>query len=181
MIDFKPGNVVDGDDATYWTTDDGTKSGSLTIKWNTAKKFDVVSIEEAIQKGQHINSYTVEYKTSDSANWQTLKTGVTIGAKRLIRTSPVSATQVRITVGTSDGKVPMLSEVGVYKASEGFQLAGSAPEGMETTSVNDTTKLHSVLQDGIRRQEADISTVRIHGQIKQMQNLLLNSTEQKHI
>ena len=34
----------------------------------------------------------------------------------------------------------MLSEVGVYKASEGFQLAGSAPEGMETTSVNDTTK-----------------------------------------
>ena len=139
-VDFKPGNVVDGDDATYWTTDDGTKSGSLTIKWDTAKKFDVVSIEEAIQKGQHINSYTVEYKTSDSANWQTLKTGVTIGAKRLIRTSPVSATQVRITVGTSEGKVPMLSEVGVYKASEGFQLAGSAPEGMETTSVNDATK-----------------------------------------
>lgn len=139
-VDFKPGNVVDGDDATYWTTDDGIKSGSLTIKWDTAKKFDVVSIEEAIQKGQHINSYTVEYKTSDSANWQTLKTGVTIGAKRLIRTSPVSATQVRITVGTSEGKVPMLSEVGVYKASEGFQLAGSAPEGMETTSVNDTKK-----------------------------------------
>lgn len=139
-VDFKPGNVVDGDDATYWTTDDSIKSGSLTIKWDTAKKFDVVSIEEAIQKGQHINSYTVEYKTSDSANWQTLKTGVTIGAKRLIRTSPVSATQVRITVGTSEGKVPMLSEVGVYKASEGFQLAGSAPEGMETTSVNDTKK-----------------------------------------
>lgn len=139
-IDFKPGNVVDGDDATYWTTDDGTKSGSLTIKWNTAKKFDVVSIEEAIQKGQHINSYKVEYKTSDSASWQTLKSGVTIGAKRLVRTSPVSATQVRITVGTSDGKVPMLSEVGVYKASEGFQLAGTAPEGMETTSVNDTSK-----------------------------------------
>lgn len=139
-IDFKPGNVVDGDDATYWTTDDGTKSGSLTIKWNTAKKFDVVSIEEAIQKGQHINSYKVEYKTSDSANWQTLKSGVTIGAKRLVRTSPVSATQVKITVGTSEGKVPMLSEVGVYKASEGFQLAGSAPEGMETTSVNDATK-----------------------------------------
>ena len=34
----------------------------------------------------------------------------------------------------------MLSEVGVYKASEGFQLAGTAPEGMETTSVNDTSK-----------------------------------------
>lgn len=134
---FKPGNVVDGNDATYWTTNDGTTSGSLTIKWNTAKKFDVVSFEEAIQKGQHINSYKVEYKASDDAQWQTLKSGVTVGAKRLVRTAPVAATQVKITVGTTDGKVPMLSEVGVYKASEGFQLAGAAPEGMVTTSVNE--------------------------------------------
>jgi len=137
---FKPGNVVDSDDSTYWTTNDGKTSGSLTIKWNTAKKFDVVSFEEAIQKGQHINSYKVEYKASDDAQWQTLKSGVTVGAKRLVRTAPVSATQVKITVGTSDGKVPMLSEVGVYKASEGFQLAGAAPEGMDTTSVNETSK-----------------------------------------
>jgi alpha-L-fucosidase len=137
---FKPGNVVDSDDSTYWTTNDGKTSGSLTIKWNTAKKFDVVSFEEAIQKGQHINSYKVEYKASDDAQWQTLKSGKTVGAKRLVRTAPVSATQVKITVGTSDGKVPMLSEVGVYKASEGFQLAGAAPEGMDTTSVNETSK-----------------------------------------
>lgn len=134
---FKPGNVIDGNDATYWTTNDGTTSGSLTIKWNTAKKFDVVSIEEAIQKGQHINSYRVEYKATDNAEWQTLKSGETVGSKRLVRTAPVAATQVKITVGTTDGKVPMLSEVGVYKASEGFQLAGAAPEGMVTTSVND--------------------------------------------
>ena len=137
---FKPGNVVDAKDETYWTTDDGTKEGSLTIKWDKAKKFDVVSIEEAIQKGQHINSYKVEYKASDEAPWQTLKSGETVGAKRLVRTPPVSATQVKITVGTSDGKVPMLSEVGVYKASKGFQLASTAPEGMESTSVNDTDK-----------------------------------------
>lgn len=137
---FKPGNVVDAKDETYWTTDDGTKEGSLTIKWDKAKKFDVVSIEEAIQKGQHINSYKVEYKASNEAPWQTLKSGETVGAKRLVRTAPVSATQVKITVGTTNGKVPMLSEVGVYKASEGFQLAGAAPEGMDTTSVNETSK-----------------------------------------
>ena len=137
---FKPENVVDAKDETYWTTDDGTKEGSLTIKWDKAKKFDVVSIEEAIQKGQHINSYKVEYKASNEAPWQTLKSGETVGAKRLVRTPPVSATQVKITVGTSDGKVPMLSEVGVYKASKGFQLASTAPEGMESTSVNDTNK-----------------------------------------
>lgn len=139
-IDFKPGNAVDDDDATYWTTDDGTTSGSLTIKWDSAKRFDVVSIEEAIQNGQHINSYKVEYKENDNASWQSMERGVTVGSKRLIRTSPISATQVRITVGTSTGKVPQLSEVGVYKASKGFQLSGAAPDGMDSTSVNDKTK-----------------------------------------
>ncbi len=139
-IDFKPGNAVDDDDATYWTTDDGTTSGSLTIKWDSAKRFDVVSIEEAIQNGQHINSYKVEYKENDNASWQTMESGVTVGSKRLIRTSPISATQVKITVGTSTGKVPQLSEVGVYKASKGFQLSGAAPDGMDSTSVNDTKK-----------------------------------------
>lgn len=139
-IDFKPGNAVDDADATYWTTDDGTTSGSLTIKWDSAKRFDVVSIEEAIQNGQHINSYKVEYKENDNASWQTMESGVTVGSKRLIRTSPISATQVKITVGTSTGKVPQLSEVGVYKASKGFQLSGAAPDGMDSTSVNDKTK-----------------------------------------
>lgn len=139
-IDFKPGNAVDDDDATYWTTDDGTTSGSLTIKWDSAKRFDVVSIEEAIQNGQHINSYEVEYKENDNASWQPMERGVTVGSKRLIRTSPISATQIRITVGTSTGKVPQLSEVGVYKASKGFQLSGAAPDGMDSTSVNDTKK-----------------------------------------
>lgn len=139
-IDFKPGNAVDDDDATYWTTDDGTTSGSLTIKWDSAKRFDVVSIEEAIQNGQHINSYEVEYKENENASWQPMERGVTVGSKRLIRTSPISATQIRITVGTSTGKVPQLSEVGVYKASKGFQLSGAAPDGMDSTSVNDTTK-----------------------------------------
>lgn len=139
-IDFKPGNAVDDDDATYWTTDNGTTSGSLTIKWDSAKRFDVVSIEEAIQNGQHINNYKVKYKENDNASWQTMESGVTVGSKRLIRTSPISATQVKITVGTSTGKVPQLSEVGVYKASKGFQLSGAAPDGMDSTSVNDTNK-----------------------------------------
>ena len=137
---FKPGQAIDGDDATYWTTDEGNKSGSLTVKWKSPKNFDVVSIEEAIQKGQRINKYKVEYKATDDAQWQELKSGVTIGAKRLVRTNPVSATQVRITVETPEGKVPMLSEIGVYKASKAFQLSGTAPQGMTVTSVGDTEK-----------------------------------------
>lgn len=134
---FKPGNTVDGNDDTYWTTNDGTNEGSLLIDLGSSKKFDVVSIEEAIQNGQRINSYKVEYRNGSGA-WMVLDEGETIGAKRLVRTSAVTADQIKITVSTTDGKVPMISEVGVYKASEGFELAASAPTGMDVIDIEDT-------------------------------------------
>lgn len=134
---FKPGNTVDGNDDTYWTTNDGTNEGSLLIDLGSSKKFDVVSIEEAIQNGQRINSYKVEYRNGSGA-WTVLDEGETIGAKRLVRTSAVTADQIKITVSTTDDKVPMISEVGVYKASEGFELAAAAPTGMDVIDIEDT-------------------------------------------
>lgn len=134
---FKPGNTVDGNDDTYWTTNEGTNEGSLLIDLGSSKKFDVVSIEEAIQNGQRINSYKVEYRNGSGA-WTVLDEGETIGAKRLVRTSAVTADQIKITVSTTDDKVPMISEVGVYKASEGFELAASAPTGMDVIDIEDS-------------------------------------------
>lgn len=135
-IAYKPGNVLDGDDATYWTVNDGTSTGTLTLDLGGTKVFDVVSIEEAIQFGQRITSFSVEYRNGDSEEWKTFDSGTTIGAKRLSRNAPVRASQLRITVTTS-GAVPMLSEVGVYKASEGFELAGAMPMGMDCIDITD--------------------------------------------
>ena len=133
---FQPGNTVDGDDSTYWTTDDGTNTGTLLIDLGGTKTFDVVSIEEAIQNGQRINEYKVEYRNEDG-EWEELDSGETIGAKRLVRSSAVKGDQVRITVSTSEGKVPMISEIGVYKASEGFELTSAAPDGMDVIDITD--------------------------------------------
>lgn len=134
---FSPANVTDGKDDTYWTTEDGENSGSILLDLGSAKKFDVVSIEEAIQNGQRINNYKVEYRNGNGA-WTLLKEGETIGAKRLIRVPAVTADQVKITVETTDDKVPMISEAGVYKASAGFEMAASAPTGMEVIDISDT-------------------------------------------
>ena len=134
-VAYKPGNTIDGKDNTYWTTDDGTNTGTLLVDLGGVKSFDVVSVEEAIQNGQRINAYTVEYRDA-SGQWNTLQSGQTIGAKRLVRTNVVKGDQVRITVSTPDGKVPMLSEVGVYKASDGFQLPGAAPDGMDVIDIS---------------------------------------------
>ena len=134
---YKPGNTVDGNDSTYWTTEDGTNKGTLLIDLGGVKTFDVVSVEEAIQNGQRINEYKIEYRNSDG-EWTVMDSGETIGAKRLCRTGAVKGDQVRITVSTTEGKVPMISEVGVYKASEGFELAGTAPDGMDVIDISNS-------------------------------------------
>lgn len=134
---YKPGNMIDENDDTYWTTDDGTKSGEILIDLGKETKFDVVSVEEAIQNGQRINNYKIEYRNGDSGAWTLLEEGKTIGAKRLCRTSETTARQIKITVGTTDGKVPMISEVGVYKTTEGMEKANPIPKGMEVIDVTD--------------------------------------------
>lgn len=135
---YKPGNMIDENDDTYWTTDDGTKSGEILIDLGKETKFDVLSVEEAIQNGQRINNYKIEYRNGDSGAWTLLEEGKTIGAKRLCRTSETTARQIKITVGTTDGKVPMISEVGVYKTTEGMEKANPIPKGMEVIDVTDT-------------------------------------------
>ena len=134
---FKPGNMIDENDETYWTTSDGTKSGEILIDLGKETKFDVVSIEEAIQNGQRINNYKVEYRNGDSGAWTLLEKGQTIGAKRLCRTSETSARQIKITVETKAGKVPMISEVGVYKSTEDMEKPNPIPKGMEVIDVTD--------------------------------------------
>ena len=65
--------------------------------------------------------------------------GKTIGAKRLVRTGTVKADQIRITVDTNKtDALPIISEIGVYKTSEAFELAGSAPDGMDVIDIEDT-------------------------------------------
>lgn len=149
-IAYSPDNLVDGDPLTYWTVEDSTTSGSVLIDLGKVTTFDVVSIEESIEFGQRITSFKVEY-SNDAQNWQTMKEGSTIGAKRLVRTAPVKARYVKITVATDDsdvytysgsntaakGTVPMLAEVGIYKASEGFALGSGAPDGMEIIDERD--------------------------------------------
>ena len=134
---FKPGNMIDEKDETYWTTDDGTKTGEILVDLGEKKNFDVVSIEEAIQNGQRINDYKVEYREGTEGEWTLLEKGQTIGAKRLCRTSETSARQIKITVTTPDGKVPMISEVGVYKSTEDMEKPNPIPKGMEVIDITD--------------------------------------------
>ena len=138
-LTYSPQNVLDGKDDTYWTVEDNTKEGTLLIDLKKDTTFDVVSIEESIEFGQRIGKFKVEYQAADGS-WKKFDEGSTVGAKRLSRRSPVKSSKIRITVTAHDSaenKVPMISEVGVYKAVAGMEAPSGIPEGLQV--VDDRT------------------------------------------
>ncbi len=134
-IKFKPSNVADENDTTYWAAEDGTKTASLYIDLGQTTIFDALTLEEDIRFGQRIESFTVSYKNAAGV-WIEFSRGSTIGGKRVILEKPVQAKELRITftgMTASDGTVaaPVISHVGVYKATSAFAIGSAAPEGID--------------------------------------------------
>lgn len=130
-------------DNTYWAPAEGKTTGSLEINLGGLKKFDVVSIEEYIQKGQTISSFTVEYKDI-TGRWHDFASGKTISSKRLCRGETVEGTAVRINI-TGAKDTPKICNVGVFKAAKGFEVASSGsdaslPSNLKKVSINDATR-----------------------------------------
>ena len=147
--EYSPVNVLDeipdGEmyDETYWAPAEGESTGSLEINLGGLKTFDVVSIEEYIQKGQAISSWSVEYKDI-TGQWKEFASGTTISAKRLCRSAAVEGTAVRINIlSTYADTTPMICNVGVFKASEGFEAEaeGSAklPTNLDSIPITEFT------------------------------------------
>ncbi|MDJ1505540.1 alpha-L-fucosidase [Xanthocytophaga agilis] len=107
-------NTTDGSTKTFWATEDGVNQAMITIPFGRATTFDRISLAEPIEFGQRVNTFTVEAFVD--GKWEFVAKGTTIGYKRLLRIKPVTATQVRMTIGTA-GTPLLISEIGIYKAS----------------------------------------------------------------
>lgn len=129
---FSASKVLDEDNDTYWTLQDGATSGQITIDLGQDRTFDLISIQEYIPLGQRIASTTIEYCDANG-NWHTFAETTTIGARRLALGYPVTGSKIRITVSNVEGcgGVPLLSSVGVYKASPLMAKKGLFPQGFE--------------------------------------------------
>ena len=49
----------------------------------------------------------------------------------------VTARQVKITVKAPEGKVPMISEIGVFKATDSMKKANPIPSGMDLSDASE--------------------------------------------
>ena len=117
-------NMNDDNKDTYWATNDGTKTATITLTWDETQNIHYVSLMEYIKLGQRIKGFKIE-TTEDGATWTERARGVektTVGYKRIIPLNGSTSSSygngynvkgVRITI--TDAKAcPTLHTVQVY-------------------------------------------------------------------
>lgn len=114
--------VLDGSLDTWWEAAPGRSDGTLTLTLPRRTRFDVVSLQEAVdRRGQRIESFEIE--TWDGTAWTAparhpADVTTTVGHRRLIRLrAPVTTDRVRVRI-TGARLEPTLAEIGLYKQSE---------------------------------------------------------------
>lgn len=108
---FSAANVSDGKKETYWATDDKVTSASVEISLVAPTSIKYVLLQEYIQLGQRVKSFTVEAKVRDE--WKKIAEGMTIGYKRILKFDPVEASAIKITIVDSKA-CPLISNIAVY-------------------------------------------------------------------
>jgi alpha-L-fucosidase len=105
-------HINDNDTNTYWSSGNGDDKCKIEINFNKPINANVLKISEYIALGQRIKSFHFEIKSENE--WKSIKTGTTIGNKRLIRFTSNDIDAIRITILETKGK-PAISEIGFYK------------------------------------------------------------------
>ncbi len=113
---FETSHLVDGNQDTYWSTDDVVKNVGIVFEFDQPVTFDVVRFREYLPLGQRVEGWEVDSWTGSS--WRMLSEGASIGSCRIIHTTPVTTTKVRFRI-TKSPVCPAISEFGLYLKSSG--------------------------------------------------------------
>lgn len=108
---YAAANLTDGKKETYWATDDGVTTGNLEVTLANNPTLKYIVLQEYIQLGQRVKSFTVEAWTG--GQWQKIADGTTIGYKRILKVNPIQTNKLRISI-TGAKACPVLSNLEIY-------------------------------------------------------------------
>ena len=121
---YEATNLIDGDKDTYWATNDGTTSATITLTWDTPQRIHFVALQEYIKLGQRVKAFKIETSNDGSSDWTERGGSIqqtTVGYKRIIPLngstsnygSALSVKGVRVTIEDSKA-CPLLHTLSVY-------------------------------------------------------------------
>ena len=107
---FHPANLLDGNPATYWATDDGVTESEVVLSFPAPVTFNVVSLREFLPLGQRVEHFAID--VDRNGEWQEYAHGTAIGNRRLVRGVTCTTDRVRLRL---DGAVcPALAEMALF-------------------------------------------------------------------
>lgn len=106
-------NATDGNNASYWATDDGVTRASLTIDLSEPTEINRVLLQEYIPLGQRVKEFSIAGKVG--GKWIQIDTQTTIGYKRILRFNTVIATAFRLDIADAKAS-PLISNLALYRA-----------------------------------------------------------------
>lgn len=114
--EYKPANMVDDQEATYYATTDNFTTDTITFDLRSKKTFDVLMLQEVIELGHRSTGWSVDY-SANGRDWTPVPDATgkqSIGYKWLVKFKPVTARYVRLRI--TEGKAcPAIHTFGVYK------------------------------------------------------------------
>lgn len=97
--DYSPANCLDENRKTFWAAEHDTTTAELIITLSKTEWINIVRLEEAIQYGQRIESFSLFY--DDGSSWINLFKGTTIGRTRIVTFPAIQTNRVKIAIEAS--------------------------------------------------------------------------------
>ena len=112
---FLPMVMTDEFRFSYWVTPAGVDTVSIELDLGAMKSFNTILLQEYIELGQRIKSFTVQ--VDDGYGYKPVASGTTIGYKRILQFPEVYARKVKVTI-TDSKAPPTLSVIHVFDCPE---------------------------------------------------------------
>ena len=111
---YWPGSLTDGSRKSYWTPPEGQTTCSIVIDLNNSQTFNTIVLEEFIELGQRIQSFSIE--AWDGTQYQQVGAGTTIGKKRILQFAERTSSKIRIMI-TGSKATPAIGEISLYQSA----------------------------------------------------------------
>jgi hypothetical protein len=109
--EFSGEMAVDGNDKTYWATDDGASRATIELDMDGPTEINALALEEASGLTGHVQEYKVEAQVN--SDWKLLSQGTTIGERKVDRFPKVTVWKLRLTILKAQ-PYPAIRRFGLY-------------------------------------------------------------------
>ena len=126
--EFGGEKAVDGDERTYWATNDGAARATLEVDMEGPVQMNAASIGEAIGHESGVQEYKIEGQVD--SDWKLLAQGTSIGQQKIERFESVTVWKVRLTILKAQ-PYAAIREFGLFFSD------GPPPERIQATPVSE--------------------------------------------